>query len=254
MTSVPPVLMYHGFGQRLDAADPERLFLDLTVFEQQVRLLQRVFRPLRLAEFVDGLDKGSLPARSVVVTIDDGYASTWQAAEILARYGVPAVVFVPSGAVGTQFQHNPTLPPEMLLSAAQLRLLPRMGVDVGVHGMQHVQLAGLPPEELRVHTHEARALMAEILGAPPPAAFAYPFGSLDPAAVSAVRGAGFRVAFGVELGGGRWSLTRRAVARTDTLASVALKSSRSWTGCQRALGAVPALRRTARTLLCRSAL
>src|SRR5688500_17357750 len=105
----PLVLMYHGFGDRSRDEDPQNLFVTADSFEAQLRsLLRRGRRPLSHDGFVDGLDRGHWPRRSFLVTIDDGYVSTLEvAAPILARLGVPAVLFCLPGLLGGCSQWMP---------------------------------------------------------------------------------------------------------------------------------------------------
>ena len=59
----------------------------------------RVIPLAQLARFLDG--KEPLPRKSVVITIDDGYRSTYEIAyPILKKYGFPATVFLYSDFVG----------------------------------------------------------------------------------------------------------------------------------------------------------
>lgn len=232
----PTVLMYHGFGFRRAEEDPRDLFVDLERFGRQVRYLAAACHPLDLQGFLSAAHHGHWPPRSLLVTIDDGFASVWQAAELLARFRVPAVVFIPSARVGGTSCWSSTTPDEPLLSARQLRELPRLGVEVGVHGMDHAPLIGLAPGELRRQTADARTVLADILGRLP-SSFAYPYGDVDEAAAAAVRDAGYAVGFSVLTDGDIWRVPRRGISRVDHLATFALKTSAALPHVSRAVRA-----------------
>jgi peptidoglycan/xylan/chitin deacetylase (PgdA/CDA1 family) len=80
------------------------------------------------------------------------------------------------------------------LSADQVRQLDRAGMDVGDHTAHHVDLRLLTPAELHAETSGSRRLLERVLGHPI-YYFAYPFGAYNDAVVSAVRAAGFTMAY-----------------------------------------------------------
>jgi len=93
-----PILCYHRFGTKLS-----KLNVTPAAFEQQMDYLARngytVVTMPRLARFLEG--KEALPAKSVVITIDDGYRSTYEIAyPILKKFGFPATVFLYTDFVG----------------------------------------------------------------------------------------------------------------------------------------------------------
>ena len=92
-----PVLMYHHVrpGGGMIGATPEH-------FEDQLRwLARRGYRTLSTAEFLQHLQQGGAPRRSVLITFDDGYLDNWvYAAPLLRRYGMQATVFIVTGWVG----------------------------------------------------------------------------------------------------------------------------------------------------------
>jgi peptidoglycan/xylan/chitin deacetylase (PgdA/CDA1 family) len=95
------ILVYHS------VADVEHDPFGITVapdhFRGHMEVLARRFTPLSLEQLCDGLDRGELPERSVVVTFDDGYANNLSAAlPSLAAAGVPASLFVATGYVGSE--------------------------------------------------------------------------------------------------------------------------------------------------------
>ncbi|WP_158501735.1 polysaccharide deacetylase family protein [Vitiosangium sp. GDMCC 1.1324] len=95
------VLFYHKVERRpLDVwGEP---VLDVHEFERHVAYLAREYRPVSMSELIAGLrGQTRLPHRAVVLTFDDGYRNNlYLVAPILARYGVPAMLFVTTGLIG----------------------------------------------------------------------------------------------------------------------------------------------------------
>jgi peptidoglycan/xylan/chitin deacetylase (PgdA/CDA1 family) len=160
----------------------------------------------------------------VLVTIDDGYRSTLEvAAPRLARAGVPSVLFVCPDRLGTTSAWMPTMADEPLIDADDLRELAEHGMEVGVHGLDHTLLPGLPQHELQRQVVEARDELADLVGYRP-RVFAYPEGRWDQAAADAVAAAGYSAGFAVERGAShRWAITRRPVTGLDRLLTFSLK-------------------------------
>ncbi|MDX9740794.1 MAG: polysaccharide deacetylase family protein [Gammaproteobacteria bacterium] len=102
------ILIYHRVLPEPDpllSGDP-----DAASFRMQMRLLARSFNPLPLAEAVDRLRAGTLPARAACVTFDDGYAdNVTQALPILREEGVPATFFIATGYLDGGRMFNDTL-------------------------------------------------------------------------------------------------------------------------------------------------
>ena len=96
------ILMYHSVAEAPGAAwmDPDN-HLAPARFERHVRFLARHRRVVPMSELVAALASGrELPAGTVAITFDDGYLDTLTvAAPILARYGVPATLYLATGYV-----------------------------------------------------------------------------------------------------------------------------------------------------------
>lgn len=242
------VLMYHGFGTRPAHVDVHNLFVPVEDLEGQVRHLARRCRPLDLDGFLAAMRRGSWPRRWVLVTIDDGYASTLEvAAPLLARHGVPAVAFVPTGHLGGTATWLPGMTDEPLLTADQVRELPSFGIEVGAHAVDHLPVTGLRPEALRSQVAGSAEALADLVGRRP-RAFSYPGGRHDAAARAAVRDAGFEAGFAAGIAGGRFAIPRRSINARDTFTTFRAKLTPGYTGVERALGAPP-LRRLAGRLM-----
>lgn len=100
LTGSAVVLLYHRVTT-LDS-DPQLLAVTPEHFDQQMRVLRDMCRLMPLREMTDGLSAGHLPRQAAVITFDDGYADNLHEAKpILERHGLPATVFVASGAIGS---------------------------------------------------------------------------------------------------------------------------------------------------------
>ena len=248
--SRPTILMYHAFGTRSDADDPWRLFVPTEAFERQIAsLVARRAHFLDLDGYLAGLRTGRWPARSVLVTVDDGYLSTLtEAAPVLARHRVPSVLFALAGSLGGSSSWMAEMPDEPLLDADGLRALEGHGMAVEVHGWDHTQLPGLPADELRRQVVDARAALADVLGRVP-RAFAYASGAHDAPARAAVRHAGYEVAFAVHDAADRFAVRRTDVNPTDTDLTFRLKASRWWPVAYATAGRLGPLRRAVHSLV-----
>ena len=90
------ILIYHRVRPQPDPMFPGEV--DAHRFDRQMALLRRHCHPLPLRAAIAGLAEGSLPARAVAVTFDDGYADNASVAlPILGRHGIPATFFITAG-------------------------------------------------------------------------------------------------------------------------------------------------------------
>ncbi len=99
-----PVLMYHHI-QGKDAATADKQ-TSLTVYTdyftaQMQYLKNKNYNFVRMNDLTNFFDSGtSIPARSVLITFDDGYEDFYtDAYPILQRLGIPATMFVPTGLI-----------------------------------------------------------------------------------------------------------------------------------------------------------
>ena len=94
------VLLYHSVSNGRSAPGAESWSVDPTTFERHLSYIAGHYRVIPLKALVEALQKGEVPAGSVVVTFDDGFMDTYeQAYPALKRQGVPATVFLVTGAV-----------------------------------------------------------------------------------------------------------------------------------------------------------
>lgn len=131
-----PVLCYHRFGN-----GHAKLSVSGEAFEQQMAYLKdhgyRVIPLRHFVEFING--ERAIPKRSVVITVDDGYRSTYTTAfPILKRFGYPATVFIYSDFIGAGDA----------LTWAQIKAMTGSGlIDIQPHSKTHANLGLRVPDE-----------------------------------------------------------------------------------------------------------
>jgi peptidoglycan/xylan/chitin deacetylase (PgdA/CDA1 family)/glycosyltransferase involved in cell wall biosynthesis len=164
--------------------------------------------------------EGNLPRRSVVVTFDDAYADFLTAGwPVLAKRGIPAVVFAVAGRLGGTNEWDRELGggSKDLLDDEGLRTIAGLGVEIGSHGWSHRKLSAVSTAELEEELERSAAHL-EALGLPRPRALAYPYGDWTADVAAAVRQAGYAVAFTVEPGVVRRTSLRYSLPRVEVLA------------------------------------
>jgi peptidoglycan/xylan/chitin deacetylase (PgdA/CDA1 family) len=123
---------------------------------------------------------GTLPPRCVVVTFDDGSASTLRALPILREVGFPATVFVVTNFMETQ---QPLRWSGLATSRTEERtplrwedceLLMQEGWEVGSHTVHHPNLTTIAADALEIELAESRATIIRRLGAC--STISYPYG------------------------------------------------------------------------------
>lgn len=101
-TAYASILMYHSIPVPWHEPwiDPANT-VSVDVFEKQMRFLSRHRHPISLDELVKTLNRGTgLAKGTVAVTFDDGYLDNLEvAAPILARYRIPAIIYLPTAYI-----------------------------------------------------------------------------------------------------------------------------------------------------------
>ncbi|MEP7329352.1 MAG: polysaccharide deacetylase family protein [Betaproteobacteria bacterium] len=169
------VLCYHRFG-----AKGSRLNVTAAAFEAQMDFLARngyhVVSLNQLAGFLEGREP--LPPKTVVITIDDGYKSTFEVAwPILRKFGFPATVYLYTDFVGAGDA----------LSWAQMKDMSASGlIEIQPHSKTHANLTlRLPGEtEARYRDRIRREVEAPISTlrdrvATTSFSYAYPYGDVN---------------------------------------------------------------------------
>jgi peptidoglycan/xylan/chitin deacetylase (PgdA/CDA1 family) len=97
------ILCYHGvIAQKPKDRARYANTVSVAEFQSQLEYLCRNYHPISAAELLACLrQQRPLPARSALVTFDDGYQNNLVAGEILLKYGVPCVFHVTTGYIGS---------------------------------------------------------------------------------------------------------------------------------------------------------
>lgn len=96
------ILTFHGVEAK-PLSPPIPHVIDTATLRRQLKFLGRHFTVLSLSEALERLSTGTLPDRAAALTFDDGTRNlATQAAPILREFGMPAAVFLATGAIGGQ--------------------------------------------------------------------------------------------------------------------------------------------------------
>lgn len=212
---LPLILMWHSVGVR--PHDPNNLAVTPERFEEQMATLKRRgLRGVSVAELLAARAAGS--ARGLIgLTFDDGYTDVLEnALPVLQRLGFSATSYVLAGRIGGKNEWDEGTP-WPLVDEAGIRRWADAGFEVGSHGTLHVALRDADPEVLRTEVADSRKKLSDLIGKPV-TGYCYAYGSMDPAARSAVAEAGYDHACAVtsRLSLGPYALPRIYVGQTHT--------------------------------------
>jgi peptidoglycan/xylan/chitin deacetylase (PgdA/CDA1 family) len=178
--------------------------------------------------------EGRLPRGLVAVSFDDGFASVYEhALPALQRNVVPATVFLVARTLTgddrpVDWVDDPPSRPVGTLTLAQIEEMQAAGVTFGSHSLAHRNLTELSDEECERDLRESREILEGVLDRAV-TMLAYPRGLNDPRIRRAARSAGFSYGFTLPEGPepfGRLGIPRIGVYRGNTVAHVAVKTSR----------------------------
>ena len=222
------ILCYHAFGG--EGESPSRYVVPGRSFSRQLAWLRRRrYTVISLGEYVEYRSAHRLPpARTAVITIDDGTVDTLTVAgPILHRFGFRATVFVISSTPPERGDRSdPALVRRALLDSSTACDLLDGPFEVGAHTRTHPDLTALSNAEAWSEISGSKRELEHALGRPV-TTFAYPFGASNESVASLVAGAGFLAARGTREGRNHpgtdpYDLRRLEVTGTSSLRSFAL--------------------------------
>ncbi|MFE3600873.1 polysaccharide deacetylase family protein [Streptomyces sp. NPDC059096] len=209
-------LMYHSVADPTD--DPYRVTVSPGRLDRQLRWLRRRgLTGVSMAELLRARTEGR-GAGLVGLTFDDGYADfTANALPLLRKYGCTATVFVLPGRPGGTNEWDSPGPRKPLLTEDGVRQAAEAGMEIGSHGLLHLDLDTVDDATLAAETGRSRQLLRDLTGTEV-GGFCYPYGTVAVRSLAAVRAAGYAYACAIDPGPltGLFALPRIHVGERDT--------------------------------------
>lgn len=126
-----PILIFHRVQPEPDALFPEEV--DAAQFERILSWLGSWFRVLPLNEAAARLRDGTLPARAICITFDDGYADNYtEALPALSRHRMHATFFIATGFLDGGRMWNDTVIES--IRRTQSTTLDLTSIGLGIYG------------------------------------------------------------------------------------------------------------------------
>ena len=182
-----PILAYHNFTKN----EGSSYDMNIVEFEKQMDYLAaHNYSVISLSELLKGLKTGQLPPKSIVITIDDGFKSTFTLAyPVLKKYNFPATLFIYTNFIE---KNNGSL------TWGEIREMTKNNIEIGSHTLSHCNLLKYKKNE-NYETYLARIrreifLSKEILESKIGSKvkfFAYPYGAYSPIIKNLVIQAGY---------------------------------------------------------------
>jgi len=172
------ILLYHEFTESEPEAASFGVISTPQRFEENLlHLLKKGYSIIPLAFLLDyNAGKRALPAKSVILTFDDGYESNYSLIyPILQKYNVPATIFV---VVSSMDQPGK-------LTWEQMREMEQSGlVDIQSHSLHHHDHSQMSGDMLHDYIGTSFAAIEEHLGAEQFRILAYPYGKYSDLSVN----------------------------------------------------------------------
>jgi peptidoglycan/xylan/chitin deacetylase (PgdA/CDA1 family) len=191
-----PILVYHQFSN--DHSDKLTVKVD-SFYEQMLYLKENGFKVIGLDQLLDFMEfKTPLPEKAIVITIDDGWLSTYEIAyPILKKFGFSATLFVYTDFIGT----------DQAMNWSQLKEMTENGFDVQSHTHSYQSLTMIRENEsfknyfdfLVQEIEESKISIDRHLNLDC-RYLAYPYGETNPLVISLVKKLGYRAAFTINRG------------------------------------------------------
>jgi len=187
-----PVLMYHHIepNDAAKAAGHAFLNVDTGVFESQMAYLsQKGYTAISADQLTQALkNHNQLPAKSIVLTFDDGYSDFYTYAfPVIKKYNLKANIMIPTGLMENSGY----------MTWNQLKEITASGTGfVYNHTWSHANLGNASLEKIKYEIETASSQIQKYLGTNPNI-FTYPYGSENQTVVNYLSQNGFVAAFSV---------------------------------------------------------
>jgi len=192
-----PVLSYHNFSSD---QSKDMLTVSASNFESQLDYLKKEkFHTLTIEQFQDFLESGHAPRNSILLTIDDGWLSSYNIAyPMLQKFGFNATLFVTTNYLNEQ---NPKI-----ISWDQARKMDHdKSINIQCHSKSHRDFNLLEDKEsiqsyitsLEDEVVTSKNIINKEIGKKV-TSFAYPYGNTNPVAIEILKQHEYGTAFTVK--------------------------------------------------------
>jgi peptidoglycan/xylan/chitin deacetylase (PgdA/CDA1 family) len=207
-------------------------------FELQMKYLAENFNVISLTEFCRFRAEGrTLPARSIIVTFDDGYEDNYlYAFPVLKKFNIPATIFLTTGFIEGKVDIAGKYPAYRGLKPlgwGQIKEMKKSNIEFGGHTHTHPVLSQIDIDDAEEEILISRNIIKRKLGEC--RNFAYPFGmpnTYNSAIISILRKHGFESACSAMMGyaaeSGIFELRRIRIDSFDSFSDFSDKVGGYW--------------------------
>ncbi|QQG44137.1 MAG: polysaccharide deacetylase family protein [Candidatus Roizmanbacteria bacterium] len=190
-----PIVMYHYVEYVKDKGDTIRQSLNINpyLFEGQLKNLKENRYTSYFARDIPMILKGKIkaPAKSIILTFDDGYKDFYtDAFPLLKKYKIKSTIYIVNNFIGRKDFLNEDEIKELISSGL---------VEIGAHTTDHLYLKGLSKTMIRQQILESKQRLEEDFNIKVKT-FAYPYGAFNSDVIDAVKEASFSAAVTVVSG------------------------------------------------------
>jgi peptidoglycan/xylan/chitin deacetylase (PgdA/CDA1 family) len=174
-----PILEYHVLGDVIPGAPYPELFVSRPEFRREMNWLDsHGYQAVTLDEVENAWYRGgTLPAKPVVLSFDDGYRPQFTfALPVLREHGWPGLLNLK--AEGSD------------LYTSNVKAMIAAGWELAAHTIHHLDLTTLDAAQLKLEVAGSRSILRRKYGVPVDN-FCYPAGKFDAAAIAALKMAGY---------------------------------------------------------------
>ncbi len=185
-----PVFMYHHIEPMAQANEEGhgQLTVDSNLFDQQMGyMIAHGYNFISLSTLVNAIvNHQSLPAKTVVLTADDGYIDIYQYAyPIIQKYHIIMNLFIPTGLIDNSDY----------MTWNQIKQMQGSGlVNIYNHTWSHYPLGQGDKTKITFEMQTSQNELKQNLGLTPNI-MAYPYGSFSPLSIQVLQSEGFTAAF-----------------------------------------------------------
>jgi peptidoglycan/xylan/chitin deacetylase (PgdA/CDA1 family) len=193
-----PILSYHSFSWKTS----DKMTIRKEDFEAQMNYLKvNGYKVVPLSRVLNLFNGKELPKKSVVITIDDGWGSTYRIAyPVLRKYGYPFTLFVQTDLINKAYK---------TLDWPKIReMMKTSNITVGCHTKAHRDLSQPKPGEsykkyyasIKRELSAAKRIIFRETGTDP-IHLAYPYGRTNQLVVDLAKEVGYSTAYTINRGG-----------------------------------------------------